>query len=105
MLKTLLVSAAALMMMSGAASALTVTNKGTKDHTIGVDMGNKEAVEKVAANHSVSLKSCADGCGITGPWGYSWMAKDGEDFAFDDTKLLPGKGFTGWGQSYHTATN
>lgn len=105
MFKTAIASAAALILMSGAASALTITNMGAKEATIGVDMGNKETVEKVAANGSVSLKNCVSGCGITGPWGYSWMAKDGEDFAFKDKQLIPGKSFTGWGQSYQKVTN
>lgn len=105
MLKTAIAAAAALLFTSGAVSALTITNKSTKESTIGVDMGNTEAVEKVPANGSVSIKNCASGCGITGPWGFSWMAKDGEDFAFNDKQLIPGKSFTGWGQSYQNATN
>ena len=75
------------------AMALTITNKSSKEHTIGVDMGNKEEVHKIAGGGSVTLKEqCAEGCGLTGPWGYSWMAKTGQDFAFDDTKLIPGAG-------------
>lgn len=78
----------ALSLMISAASALTITNKSTKEHTIGVDLGDKERVEKIAAGKSVKLNDCQEGCGITGPWSFSRMAKTGEDFAFDDKGIV-----------------
>lgn len=76
----------------GSAVALTITNKDSKEHTIGLDMGNKESVHAIPAGGSVTFKSeCNDGCGVTGPWGYSRMAKTGEDFSFQGDKLIPGK--------------
>lgn len=74
------------------ALALTITSKDAKEQTIGLDMGNKESVHTVPAGGSVSFKSeCNDGCGVTGPWGYSWMAKTGEDFSFRGKELIPGR--------------
>lgn len=82
-------------MMGGAASALTISNKDSKEHTIGVDLGNKESVHKVPAGGNVTFKSeCNDGCGITGPWGYSWLAKTGDEIAFNNKELMPGKSVT-----------
>lgn len=77
---------------ASSAAALTITNKDSKEHTIGLDMGNKESVHAIPAGGSVTFKSeCNEGCGVTGPWGFSRMAKTGEDFAFQGDKLIPGK--------------
>jgi len=87
MLKTVVGSVLALGLMASSASALVVTNKDKADHKIGIDMGHNERVETIAAGKTLDLsKDCVDGCGLTGPWGYSWMAKTGEDFAFDAEK-------------------
>lgn len=75
--KILLSSAAALFLMMGSALAVTVENKSSGEITIGVDYGNKEDIKEIAAGKSVKL-DCPDGCGITGPWGFSWWAK-GDD--------------------------
>lgn len=84
MIKTATLATLALAMMTSAASALVVTNKTDAEANIGVDMGNTERVETIAAGGTVDLsKDCAAACGITGPWGYSRMVKTGEDFAFD----------------------
>lgn len=84
MLKQLTASILALAMSAGAASALVVTNAASEDHKIGIDMGQEERVETIAAGKSVDLsESCQNGCGLTGPWGYSYMAKTGEDFSFN----------------------
>lgn len=92
MMKTLAVSAGAMLMMTGAASALTVVNKDSKEHTIGADAGNKETVHKIAPGASLDLKKdCPEGCGLTGPWGYSWLAKSGETVTYDGKALVPGK--------------
>ena len=89
--KSVMLAALALALSASSASALTITNKGKSDHRIGIDMGDKERVETIAAGKSLSLKSeCNDGCGFTGPWSFSWMAKTGENFAFDDKTILPG---------------
>jgi hypothetical protein len=90
MIKAIAASVVALSFMAGHASALTITNKSSKEQTIGIDMGDKERTEKIDAGKSVTISDeCKDGCGFTGPWGYSWMAKSGEDFAFDETNLIP----------------
>lgn len=78
---------AALVLVLGsatAASALTISNTGSKDFEIGLDQGDKETVHKVPAGKSINFKSeCNDGCGVTGPWNYSWMAKTGETISSD----------------------
>jgi hypothetical protein len=90
MIGRIAVSALVLSLTATGAFALTVTNKTSKDTTIGVDYGNKEVVEKVAGGQSVKIKGCnKDDCGITGPWGYSWMAKSGDTLVFDDHGLKP----------------
>lgn len=89
MLKTVATATLALVMMTGAASALVVTNKTGAEANIGVDMGNTERVETIAAGGTVDLsKDCAAACGVTGPWGYSRMVKTGEDFAFDENGVV-----------------
>lgn len=86
MLKALLTGVALIAIPVSAASALTITNKDSKEHTIGVDTGNAESVHKVPAGGSVTFKDeCKDGCGVTGPWQYSVMLKTGETYAFDGT--------------------
>jgi hypothetical protein len=65
------------------ANALTLTNKDKAEHSIGVDMGAKEEVHKVAAGASVTIKGCDDGCGVTGPWNFSRMLKTGDKIDFD----------------------
>ena len=80
---------AAVMLAAGPALALTVTNKDGKEHTIGLDMGDKETVHKIPAGQSVTFKDeCKDGCGVTGPWGYSKMAKTGDTITTDGKSLI-----------------
>jgi hypothetical protein len=62
---------------AGTASAVTVKNTSSGEFTIGVDLGSEEKIETIAAGKEVKL-DCKDGCGVTGPWGFSWMAK-GDD--------------------------
>ncbi len=80
-------AATALILVIGTAtgaSALTVQNTGAKEFSIGLDQGDKESVHKVPAGKSISFKNeCDDGCGVTGPWNYSWMAKTGETISSD----------------------
>ena len=53
---------------------MTVKNDSGKQVSIGVDYGNKEQVKKIDAGQSASF-DCKDDCGVTGPWGFSWMAR------------------------------
>jgi len=78
-IKALLLATALVASVAGTANAVTVTNTDAKNQTIGIDWGNKEKVDAVAAGKSVTFE-CPDGCGVTGPWGFSWMAK-GSDVA------------------------
>jgi hypothetical protein len=71
------------------ASALTITNKDSKEQSIGLDMGTRETVHKIPAGGSVTFKEeCKDACGVTGPWGYSVMLKEDESYAFDGKSLV-----------------
>ncbi len=55
---------------------------------VGIDEGDKEHVETIAAGKTGDLSAkCKDGCGLTGPWGFSWMAAPGEKLVFKDAKL------------------
>lgn len=89
MIKTVAASALALAMFATSAAALTVTNKSSKEQKIGIDLGNSERVETIAAGKGLKVEDCKDACGFTGPWGYSHMAKTGEDFAFDEKGMTP----------------
>jgi len=89
MTKTLAAGIVASMLAVTPAFALTVTNESAEEVTIGLDMGNKESVHKIPAGQSVSFKSeCDDGCGVTGPWAYSWMAKTGDTIKTDGKPLV-----------------
>lgn len=89
MMKVIAPAVAALLVTSTAASALTVTNNGSNEITIGLDMGNKESVHKIAPGKSAEFKSeCKDGCGVTGPWGYSKVAGTGDKIETDGKPLV-----------------
>lgn len=80
---------AALILATGSALALTVTNKDSKEHTIALDMGDKETVHKIPAGQSVTFKDeCNNGCGVTGPWGFSRMLKTGDTLTTDGKNLV-----------------
>jgi len=79
-------AAALALAMTVPASAVTVKNTSSGEFTIGVDMGNSEKIETIAAGKDVKL-DCKDGCGITGPWGFSWMAK-GDDVISSNGQAL-----------------
>lgn len=85
-----LLAALAAAFAASPASALSLHNSTQKDIKIGVDMGNKEAVESVGAGKTIDLKECTDGCGLSGPWGYSKMAKPGDKLTFDGKNVVPG---------------
>jgi hypothetical protein len=88
--KTLASSAAALLLLAGPAAAVTVNNNASKEISIGVDYGNKQEVKKVPAGKSVTFE-CKDDCGVTGPWGFSWMAKGDQTIATNGKSLITGK--------------
>lgn len=89
MLKVFASTIAALFITASAASALTVTNTSDKEISIGLDMGDKEAVHKIAAGKSANFdKECKDGCGLTGPWGYSKWAMAGDKVETDGKPLV-----------------
>lgn len=72
--------------MTVPASAVTVKNTSAGEFTIGVDFGNSEKIETIGAGKEVKL-DCKDGCGVTGPWGFSWMAK-GDDVISSNGQAL-----------------
>lgn len=85
--RILLMATAALLFAAGQAAAATVKNTGSGEITIGVDMGNQEKIEKVPAGKSVKL-DCKDGCGVTGPWGFSWMVAEGDTVTTDGASMI-----------------
>lgn len=85
--KTLTSSAATLALLAGPAAAVTVKNTSAKEVSIGIDYGNKEEVKKIPAGKSVTF-ACKDGCGVTGPWSFSWMAKGDDTFNTDGKSLV-----------------
>lgn len=89
MMKTLAAGIVVSMLAATPAFALTVTNESAEEVTVGLDMGNKEGTHKIPAGQSVSFKSeCNDGCGLTGPWGFSWMAATGDKISTDGKPLV-----------------
>ena len=83
----LLAGATAFLLMAGPAAAVTVKNTSNAEITIGVDWGSKEKVETVPAGKSVTFE-CKDGCGVTGPWGFSWKASGDDEIVTDGTALV-----------------
>lgn len=70
------------------ALALTVENQDNAELKVGIDEGATEHVETIAAGKTGDLSAkCKDGCGLTGPWGFSWMAAPGDKLVFKDAKL------------------
>ncbi|HEX2843474.1 hypothetical protein [Hyphomicrobium sp.] len=70
------------------AAALTIENQDKAELKVGIDEGNVEHVETIAAGKAGDLSAkCKEGCGLTGPWGFSWMAKPGDKLVFKDAKL------------------
>jgi hypothetical protein len=82
----MLAAATAFLLVAGPAAAVTVKNTSNAEISIGVDYGSKSDVKNVPAGKSVTF-DCPDGCGVTGPWGFSWMAK-GDDVIPTDGKSL-----------------
>ena len=87
MYSKLLMATAALFLVAGPAAAATVENTSDSEITIGVDLGNTERTETIGAGKSVEL-DCKDGCGVTGPWGFSWMMSEGDTVTTDGKPLV-----------------
>jgi hypothetical protein len=75
--KVLASTIAATLLLAAPAYAVTVENTSGNAFKIGVDYGDNEEVKDIAAKKSAQF-DCPDGCGVTGPWGFSWMAQ-GDD--------------------------
>jgi hypothetical protein len=82
-----LIGTAAFLAFAGPAAAVTVKNTSGGEITIGVDMGSKEEVKEIGAGKSVKF-DCPDGCGVTGPWGFSWMASGDDEISTDGQALV-----------------
>jgi hypothetical protein len=80
-------AAALTLAIAGPAAAVTVKNTSAGEFTIGVDLGNEEKVETIAAGKEVKVE-CKEGCGVTGPWGFSWMAKPGDTISSNGQALV-----------------
>jgi len=78
-----IVTAATVVLFAGPAMALAITNTGKDAQTVGIDRGAKEEVLKIGAGKTVTVKGCKDGCGVTGPWGYSKYSVAGDKIEFD----------------------
>ncbi|MFZ1988144.1 MAG: hypothetical protein WAW96_00090, partial [Alphaproteobacteria bacterium] len=83
----LLSAITAFLLIAGPAAAVTVKNTSSAEISIGVDWGSKEKVETIPAGKSVSFE-CKDGCGVSGPWSFSWMAKGDDTITTDGTSLV-----------------
>lgn len=90
-LKTLTSSALALLLLTGSAAAVTVKNTGGEEISVGIDRGGQEKVEQIAAGKSLKV-DCNEQCGITGPWGFSWLAKGDETIETDGQSLVTEQG-------------
>jgi hypothetical protein len=88
-MKLLTAAAAAAFAVATAVPALAVTVKNTSsgEFTVGVDLGNEEKVETIAAGKDVKV-DCKDGCAVTGPWGFSWFAKPGDTISSNGQALV-----------------
>ena len=86
-LLTAAAAAALVLAITNPAFAVTVKNTSAGEFTIGVDMGSTEKVETIAAGKEVKL-DCKDGCGVTGPWGFSWMAKGDDTISSNGQALV-----------------
>lgn len=82
-----LVGTALLVALAGPAAAVTVKNTASAEVTIGIDYGDKEKVESIPAGKSVTFE-CKDGCGISGPWSFSWMAKGDDEITTNGQSLV-----------------
>jgi hypothetical protein len=86
-LSTVATSLAAILALTASAGAVTVKNTSSGEFTVGVDYGDKEKIETIAAGKSVDL-DCPDGCGVTGPWGFSWMASGKDSISSNGQSMV-----------------
>ena len=86
-LATAAAAAALTLAIAGPAAAVTVKNTSAGEFTVGIDYGNEEKVETIAAGKEVKV-DCKDGCGVTGPWGFSWMASGNDIITSAGTALV-----------------
>ena len=89
--KVLTSTIAAAVLLTAPAYAVSVENTSGEAVKIGVDYGAKEEVKDVGAKKSVKF-DCPDGCGVTGPWGFSWMAQGDDVISTDGNSLIGGQG-------------
>ncbi len=89
--KALTSSAVALVLLAAPAAAVTVKNTSGKQVSIGVDYGSKSQVKKIDAGQSATFE-CKDDCGVTGPWGFSWMAKGNDTMSTNGKSLITATG-------------
>lgn len=80
-------AAALAVALAAPASAVTVKNTSSGEFTIGIDYGTSEKIETIPAGKEVKF-DCKDGCGVTGPWGFSWMAKGDDVLASSGQSLV-----------------
>ena len=73
------------------AYAVTVENKSADAIKIGIDYGAKEEVKEVGANKSLKF-DCPEGCGVSGPWSFSWMAQGDDVITTDGNSLVSAEG-------------
>lgn len=86
-MKTMKASALAIAaaLFAAPALALTIENQDADELTFGIDEGNVEHVESVAAGETGDFTDkCQNGCGLTGPWGFSLMAEPGDKLVIKD---------------------
>jgi len=86
-----LAAVAAAIIFTAPAYAVTVDNKSADAIKIGIDHGAKEEVKEIGANKSLNF-DCPDGCGVTGPWGFSWMAQGDDVITTDGNSLVGAEG-------------
>lgn len=86
-----LAAALAAALFTAPAYAVTVENKSADAIKIGVDYGAKEEVKEIGASKSLKL-DCPEGCGVTGPWGFSWMAQGDDVITTDGNSLVGAEG-------------
>ena len=81
----------AAVLVTAPAYAVTVENKSADAIKIGIDYGAKEEVKDIGANKSLKF-DCPEGCGVTGPWGFSWMAHGDDVITTDGNSLVGAQG-------------
>ena len=70
---------------------MTVKNNSAKEISFGIDYGSKQQVKKLGPGQSATFE-CKDDCGVTGPWGFSWMAKGNDTINTNGKSLITAKG-------------